>query len=833
MSLDNIEFSLKKLFNNHRIIFWYDTKEELSEEFENLDEKDFKKINVKGNEFEVKHILVKQEPDAKFLLYFSGERPAHEDNWLLDLELAHHVFHTDQEAMYLQELGLDYYLKELVTEHIEFFRAKERRVKLKELLGVGDEHEAIRSKMLAVVFNSDYVSLSSFIQAHGTAFIYNNEKFDKDLNRYNLANYYWGKIKTRFNYEVEIPSIYDFLLEVFNSNFDLGGKAKIPKESKLLLSLWQDSIQYKESFGKLSEKISVDIDLENKLNNISLDAIIDDNLFKLSDFKIIHELTDLILGEEISLDKSLQYIKQRENKNWYNQFENFYQCLEFGAKTISLIRKYRSRTFKSFNEGTQAYALELYEVDKMYRKFIWNYRQTNQNRILSDLCNKIEKVYSNDWLLAINNNWQSVIDDIKEWPTKQSWSQQQFFEQHVKPFMVKKQRLFVIISDALRYECGVELNNRLLAENRFQSYIEPIISSLPSYTQLGMASLLPNKDISFKGKSIGISVDGISSSGVQGRGKILETNSGVRATAVKAEDFMKMNAAKDGRDFVKQYDLIYIFHNRIDKTGDDKTTEEKVFNAVEDEIQFLMDMIKRIGNSLNGNNMMITSDHGFIYQYNELDESDFSASNHKGEIWKDNRRFVIGRGLSNDGATKAFKASELNISSDADVLIPKSINRLRVKGAGSRFVHGGASLQEIVIPLLKITKQRQDTTTAVDIDIIKSTDRITTNIHAVSFIQSDLVGEQVLPRTIRAGIYAEDDELLSDHFKFHFDIAEGSERQREVKHKFLLISKATGKYKNQRVKLILEEPVEGTTKWKTYKDYYYTLNISFTNDFDM
>lgn len=833
MSLDNIEFSLKKLFNSHRIIFWYDTKEELFEEFENLEDKSFNKVHVQGNEFEVKHILVKQQPEAKFLLYFTGDKPEHEDNWLLDLELSNHIFHTDQEAMFLQEIGLDYHLKELVTEHIEFFKAKDRRLKLKELLGVGDEHEAIRSKMLAVVFNSDYVSLSSFIQAHGTAYIDQNEKFDKDLKRFNLLDYYWNRIKLRFNYESDTPSIYDFLLEVFQSNFKVQGKTKISKESKLLLSLWQDSIQYKESFGKLSELISTDIGLEDKLNDISLDDIIDDNLFKLSDFKIIHELTTLILTEEISLDKALQYIKHRENKNWYTFFENFYQCLEYGAKTISLIRKYGKKTFKDFAKGTQDYASELYEVDKMYRKYVWNYRQTNQNRILSELSIKIEKIYSNDWLLTINNNWQSVVDNLNEWPTEEIWSQKQFFEQHVKPFTSKKNKLFVIISDALRYECGVELNKRLLAENRFQSSIEPMVSSLPSYTQLGMASLLPNKKISFKDKSDGISVDGMFSSGIQGRSKILEVNSGVRATAIKAEDFMKMNAAKDGRDFAKQYDLIYIYHNRIDKSGDDKTTEEKVFESVESEVIFLMDIIKRIGNSLNGNSMMITSDHGFIYQHNELEESDFSVSKHKGEVWKENRRFVIGKGLTNDTATKSFKASNLNISSDADVLIPKSINRLRVKGAGSRFVHGGASLQEIVIPLLKITKQRQNTTSAVDIDIIKSTDRITTNIHAVSFIQSNLVSEQVLARTIRAGIYAEDGELLSDQFKFTFDITEGTERQREVKYKFLLISKATGKYKNQRVKLVLEEPVGGTTKWKAYKDYSYSLNISFTNDFDM
>src|SRR5690606_3837723 len=137
------------------------------------------------------------------------------------------------------------------------------------------------------------------------------------------------------------------------------------------------------------------------------------------------------------------------------------------------------------------------------------------------------------------------------------------------------------------------------------------------------------------------------------------------------------------------------------------------------------------------------------------------------------------------------------------------INRLRVKGAGSRFIHGGSTLQEIVIPVIRISKKRQDTTTQVDIDIIKSTDKITTNILAVSFIQTDLVSKQVLPRIIRAVIRAEDGEDLSDQFKFKFDIGDGSERQREVKHRFQLSSKASGKYRNQRVKLVLEEPVDG------------------------
>lgn len=829
--MSKIEEALIKRFKDHRVIFWYDEKEELYEQFSELNIKGIDKIHVQGNEFEVKYIINKQQPKGKFLLYFNGEKPNNEENWLLDIELAHHVFRTDQEAMFLQEIGLGYHLKELVTEHIEFYKAKDRRLKLKELLGEGDEHEDIRGKMLAVLFNTNYVNLNTFIHAHSLDYIDGNERFDNDLERYKLTSYYWGKIKHQFNYESETPSIYDFLLEVFNNNFALGDKTELTKESRLLLSLWKDTIKYRESFGRVADKIAEDIDVESKLNNSELDDIVNDDLFRLSDRKIIHDLAKLVSEESISAEKVVQLIKKRENKFWYSESEFLYKCLEHGTETIALIRKLSDTNYTNFNDGIDSYSSSLFKVDQAYRKFIWSYRQAKQNKILSDLMEKIEKVYSNDWLLKYNNNWQKVVDGLDVWPTSERTSQQRFFEQHVRSFTLKKQRLFVIISDALRYENGAELSKRVQSENRYESSIEPMVSSLPSYTQLGMASLLPNKELSFKVKSDSIIVDGMSSTGIQGRSKILAKNSGVRATAIKADEFMNMNSAKEGREFVKQYDLIYIYHNRIDKTGDDKTSEERVFEAVEDELNFLMDMMKKITN-MNGNNIMVTADHGYIYQHHELDESDFSKSNHKGETWKENRRFVIGKDLSNDSATRAFKASELNISSDADILIPKSINRLRVKGAGTRFVHGGASLQEIVIPLLKITKKREDTTSAVDIEIIKSTDRITTNILAVSFIQKNLVTEQVLPRKLRAAIYAEDGESLSDMFKYTFDIEKGSERNREVKHRFQLMAKASGKYKNQRVKLVLEEPLEGTTKWKHYNDFYYTLNISFTNDFD-
>lgn len=829
--MNKIEEALSKLFTKHRIIIWYDESAELRTEFDELALEGIEKLVVDKNEFYVKYLINREKPNNSFLLYLPYKKPNNSDNWLLDMELAYYVFQTKQEAMFAQELELDYDFTALIAEHIEFFKSKERRIQLKDLLGKEDDFQAIRYKMLAVLFNTDNVSLISFIQIHASAYSDGNERYDRELERYSLKLFYWKEISRKYGYTNETPTTYDFLIEVFSNNFSIGKRTGIAKESKILISMWKDSILYKDAFRTLSRKISVDLKIESLLNDASIDDVLDDDLFELIDRKIISELAKLICEEGISADRLSQLIKKRENKYWYLDYEDFYACLDMGVQMINLIRKIDTTAVPSFEEGIKSYTEKLHQIDYYYRKYIYHYRRAKQNKVLQPLTDKVEKVYCNDWLLDYGNRWQKIIDGTDKWYNQYRMAQGRFFADHVQPFVSKGQRLFVIISDAFRYECAKDCLQKIQSEKRFEGELEHMVSTLPSYTQLGMAALLPNKQMSFQKESEYILIDGNSTQGVQARGKILEQYAGVRATAINAEDFMKMNSATDGREFAKKYDLIYIYHNRIDKVGDDKTSEEKVFEAVEQEIEFLMDVLKKIAN-VNGNNMFITADHGFLYQNKELAESDFSIGEITGDIWKESRRYVIGKNLSGDTSTKHFTAEQLNLSGDAEVLIPKSINRIRIKGAGARYVHGGATLQEIVLPLLKVTKKRQDTTKQVDVDIIKSADKITTNILAISFLQTELVSDKVLPRQIRSALYANDGEMLSDLFSYQFDVTEGTERMREVKHRFHLSSKASGKYKSQRIKLLLEEPVEGTSKWKQYREYAFTLNISFTNDFD-
>lgn len=829
MSEETIHKALNTLFQNNRVVFWYDDHSKLKDQFDELQFSDVEKVEVQNNQFELKYRILKEEKQ-KFLLYFPSGEPAFKDNWLLDLQLAHRIFNSDQESMFLQEVGLGYHFKELIRQHIVFFENKERRAKLSDLITEDDKDRDIQYKMMAVMFGVDYATLEAFIQVYANAFNDGNDRIEKALDRYNLKELFWKDVSRKFNYHNETPSIYDFLMDVFSRNFKPTAGSRSAKESRILLALWKDAISYQDAFQKISDKVAEDLNINDKLDSQNFESLLDEDVFRAVDLKIIHDLIHNLTLENIDLQKVLSIIKQRENKYWYPQFKHFYKSIQHAAELINQVRSISTLEFGSIEEGAVNYSKDLFLVDFHYRKFIYNYRMTNQNGVLSALNEKVSKVYTNDWLFGGNDLWQKTIDATKEWPISANHAQKNFFKVHVQPYINKGQRLFVVISDALRYENAWELWKDLQAEQRYEAEMDYMITSLPSYTQLGMAALLPNEQLTIT-KDTSVMVDGMSSLGIPGRTKILEQHSGVRASAILAEDFMNMNANTEGRTYVKDLDLIYIYHNQIDKTGDDKTSEVKVFDAVESELEFLKKLLRQIAN-VNGNNILITADHGYIYQNDTLDESDFADAGASGDIWKENRRFIIGQNLTAGNAVKKFSGSDLGLNSDIDVLIPKGINRLRIKGAGSRFVHGGATLQEIIVPVLDVTKKRKDTTRQVDVDIIKSTDKITTNILAVTFIQSELCSDKVLPRQIRAMIKAEDGSQLSDIFTFNFDIEEGTERERAVRHRFQLSASASGKYKGQQVSLVIEEPVANSTKWKTYAEHNFQLNISFMNDFD-
>ncbi|WP_028584967.1 BREX-1 system phosphatase PglZ type A [Desulfogranum mediterraneum] len=834
---DRIGQALRKLFERHRIVFWYDAKQELRNDFEALILPGIEKVDIRNNEYGIKYRLLCEEPEQKFLLYHEGPQPADLDNWLLDLQLGQGEFRTDQVAIWLSELDLDLDFVKLVAEHAEFFRAIKRKEALKKLLLPDDTRGSIRLKMLAVCTGSEPL-LDSVVGSLLQEYAAKRDEKIKMIGRCGLNLFLWEQVSRCYGYTTtepgDEPGVGDFVIELFQSCYAMAtdGTVRLTPDALVFLKRWKDSRQLESSFEILSGDCAEVLGIKNDIATRDFRQLLELDYFRCIDDQIIYDLVTAVTNRTVSGGGVALWVRQRRQSHWHREYHHLYEAVDFAAQFIDHLAE-ATLSMESLADGIQRYIQSWYKLDQLYRKHIYHVRASGQTSLLGTLAEQIENLYSNNYLLKVNDYWQTFVDEAGSWAAQPIPLQKTFFERWVRPFLKKGKKICVIISDGMRYEVGNELLSRIRQEDRYGAELAPMLSMLPSYTQLGMAALLPNTNLMVAENQSGtVLVDGLSSQGTTNRAKILQQALSTQVTAVKADELMALKG-DECRALVRDHDVIYVYHNRIDGTGDKRESEERVFAAVEETLEELVRLIKKLTGA-NASNLLVTSDHGFIYQNRAIDESDFSGAEVEGkQILVRDRRFVLGRGLQEASGLRAFTSSQLGLAGDIEVQIPKSINRLRQKGSGSRYVHGGASLQEVVLPVLTINKKRQSDVTAVEVEIIRgSSSVITSGQLAVALYQAQPATDKVQSRTLRAGIYTETGELISDSHDLHFDFSSENPRERELQIRMVLTRKADA-VNGREVIFRLTEKHTGTSHYKEYKSVRYLMRRSFTSDFDV
>ncbi len=834
--MNEIEQALTRIFNRHRIIFWYDLKRELRHEFDAVSLPGVEKIALGNNQFGVKYRILRQQPDQKFLLYHEGPPPPDLENWLLDVQLAHGQFRADQVSLWLSEIGLGLEFVDVVEPHADFFQAARRREALKEALQKDDTPRQVRLKMMAVCARAE-PRLDDILKNLLDELAEDRDDKMRLIERSSLSDFLWEQLERAYGYTSDSPGLRDFVITLFKSCYAMavGETPQLNSDALVFLKQWKDSVRHQQAFGALSADCADILGIEEDLQGRDYRDLLGVETFELVDRKILSDLVRDVAKRTISGIETERLIRRRRQGHWYADYEHEYTAVEEAAAFMDTLERV-DLTADAFAGSAIAGVVEQYtgiwyQLDQRYRKFIYHVRQSGQTTLFDTLAQKVENLYTNSYLLKVNNWWQTVVDELAVWDWRPILSQETFFERLVEPFLARDNKVFVVISDGMRYEIGEELLRLIRQEDRYEADIEAALTLLPSYTQLGMAALLPHERMEIADDGSTVLVDGESSVGTENRKKILEQALPGRATALRAEDLLAMNR-DESRALFREHDVVYVYHNRIDATGDKRDSEERVFDASEAALEELVRIVKKLANA-NVTNMLVTADHGFIYQNETLDESDFAGQEPVGaEIKKLNRRFVLGRGLMETSSFKRFTASQMGLDGDIEMLIPKSINRLRVRGAGSRYVHGGASLQEIVIPILKINKKRESDVRYVNVDILRSgSSIITAGQLSVNFYQTEPTTEKVHPRRLRAGIYTQDGVLISDRHEILFDLTSDNPRDREMSVRFILTQKAD-EANDQEVLLRLEEQVEGTAHYRAYKTVRYTLRRAFTSDFD-
>jgi uncharacterized protein (TIGR02687 family) len=830
---DRIAASLRRLFEENRIVFWYDADRDMRGEFDAADLQGVTKLEIANNEFGLKYHILRQEPGANFLLFKDGPEPPMADNWLLDVQLATVVFKADQAAIWLAELGLPLQFEAVVRGHIEFFRAKGRVDALKRLMQTSDTQTQMRLRMLAVCAGAEG-GLDTVIEALLGELASGKDDALRLMERSSLTEFLWTQVDQAYGYRSDEPDFEDFAITLFQSAYAraFGEDGALNAEALLVFRRWKNNRHWADAFEVLSARYQDLLKIEADLQSRDFRKLMGIDHFEEIDRQIIRQIVQAMSTQTVSAPEVLTWVRERRQSHWYRKYADIYQAIGFATEFQQALAE-ANLGMTSPAEGVRRYVTSWYKLDQLYRKFIYHMQQSGQASLLADLYASVENRYTNSFVLAVNDAWQDQIAGLNEWKIPGYASQAAFYRDQAAEYRRKDQKVAVIISDALRYEVAEECLRRIRALDRFDAELKPMISSLPSYTQLGMAALLPHNGLAMAEDGSGdILAGGENTKGTAARERLLATGrQGDSAKALKSEDVMNMRT-EEGKALFRDNHIVYIYHNRIDAIGDKLQTEDRLPEAAEDAIEDLTKLVRKL-TSANFSNILITADHGFLYQHRALDESDFAIADPQGtEILFRNRRFVIGRGLNETAGMKHFSASGLGLSGDLEVLIPNSINRMRVKGAGSRFVHGGASLQEIIIPVIRVGKQREADVGHVEVQIfVTGRSLISSGQTAVTLYQVQPVSDKMRPRELLAGIYAADGTLVSDEYTLIFDFRSENAREREMPRKFLL-SREADRFNNQDVILKLRERVGKTSHYQDYASHRFQLRRGITTDFD-
>ncbi|MGV8155230.1 MAG: BREX-1 system phosphatase PglZ type A [Alkaliphilus sp.] len=784
--------------NRRNIIFWYDYDKEFENEIEGLSFDNTKVVILSDNNaFALKLDIEEKNPGTNYLLYAPFEKPEDRENWLLDIQKYSEEFTTDRAVYEMKRLGItDEALKPVIKSSIKFFE-NDKRVKKLESFGIA-EYDT-KSLEIAIISVLARLKISDFDELIKILLKEDLEGIDnliKDINKYSDLDSFYNHIKQRFEYVSDEFKIDEFAAMLFFTRFAYEYEGKLPSVlNKLKLSKISEVVvfindfikdeNYTETAEKYSRRYEEVLNIRKILEEVSTEKFIKCETFKVLDETIIERTIKNIIDGNKEFDGYIRNAKDRRISLWKNSFENEYKALINGLELLQKFDYLSDKfTVESLNDFYEMYTTEFRQLDYHYRKFYYHYDQIDNKDTLSELDQMVENTYVTGYLDTVSMQWTKLIEEeglvnLDDVRYKKQWN---FYNDFVSGYAKKDDRIFVIISDAMRYEVGSELTTELLKERRAEITLSAMQGIIPSYTKFGMASLLPRSVMTYDKKE-GIRINDISTSGTKNREKIL-SQVNAESLAIRYDDIKHLKGAEYKANFAGKK-LVYIYHDAIDKIGHAGSP----FEAAEVAISEIKDIVRSLVNHISATKIIITADHGFIYQRSNLAGYDKMKKLKNDSVIESDRRYILSTEKSDDmnllnlSLNEAFHTREL-----LQVIVPKGSIRFKTQGSEGNFVHGGATLQEMVVPVIEYFDKRSDDFKAkkVEVEMTSITRKLTKRITNLEFIQTKSISEKNLTLNLKLYFVGVDNKRVSNEVMIIADSNSSLPENRSFKEKFVL-----------------------------------------------
>ncbi|WP_277222171.1 BREX-1 system phosphatase PglZ type A [Peptoniphilus vaginalis] len=858
MDFVEINRDLKEKFNkpyeefyNRRVIVWIDEAREFEDQIDSLTIENVKILKMSEyNKFSLKKTLIYDDVYSDYLVYCPLRFDNPEDNWIEDVFIYSEIYRADLvtvqiDNMDLMDSNLD--IRDTVKKYKKFFNAKSRRESVRKFSKDINSSSRLELAIMAVLTGSE-IKPDAIIREVLKAGLdkEDNDIYDK-IENYMIEDSFWLLIEQGTGYIDENRSLFDLFKHItltascrsMNARIFDGLESFVSRSHEdfcfQFVENWIRDSYDREKFFEYANEVSDDINLYDNLLNNNLFDFDQNQIFPCVDEVILSKLMINIKDDIIDPQEIYETCDNRRVLAWFNKFSNYYEIIYYMGK----IKEFYNNNQNAFHMGSsediwESYANYFYLMDTYYRKFHKFYQLSleDPNLNLDDLAkytlDRVEGIYENWFLDKFLSNWTSAASDYFEAYGRIPDLDQQvdFYKNHVAKV---DSRVFVIISDAMRYEVARELYEDLGKDMQCQISIDNIEGTFPTITSFGMASLLPNNglEVDIKNDLVKVLIDG-ESTDMPNREKILR-KANVNSKLLKYEDFVKMKKAEQ-RSETKGMEVVYIYHDKIDRTSHSSETE--VFNACDKTIDELKNLVKTLVSNLSAINIFITSDHGFLYNYKDWDEHN-KVDNFVAESTLEyGRRYVITD--SSDDAEYLMPIKCISDQKGFRAFTPKDNLRIKKRGGGINFVHGGVSPQEKMVPLIKYKHLRNDSkeykknkniydVKPVELNLLSKSRKIINSIFNLSFYQSEIIS---FNREASCFIlYFEDENgfKISDEVKIIADRSSGDDQDRIFNAIFNL---NPYNYDNRKTYYLIIKEEDNKLETKTIE---FNIDIPYTN----
>ena len=777
-------------FYQRRIIFWYDEDQEFADKLDEIVLENAKTVILTGsNAFAVKKLLNHDDLTSNYLVYSPVSYNRQDDNWLLDIELYSEEFRADLISIWMDEMDIPSTpaMRKQVKHYRKYFNAKDRRARIVAQNKIPSTPAQLHMAVMAAICGLKNPQPNQIIRSVFRAGldVQNNATYREFIN-YGSEDAFWAMVRQGCGFYEEEHDLGRLAIHLLLTASTRTLRPEYLAGLDIFISMPHQAYCYdfisewlhgedREQLYDVARYVEDEAHLNQRFAKLAVDDLVNTECFPCINEVILTKLMTEISNHIIDVDTISATVEKRRTCAWYEPFENFYDGLLQVANMQRFFKEHSAGFHTADAKGIwKEYTENYYQMDTYYRLFHLSFQKSleTSNILLDDLfkhvADKVEGLYSHWFLGGLGNNWSDVCADELEQYGKvlEIAKQEDFYRSRIKN---SDTRVFVIISDALRYEVAASLADQLRRETQSKVSLSSMQSIFPSITKFGMAALLPHKELGAEVRNdiLTVFADAQSTASTN-RDKVLK-NENPSSVALQYKNIIGMKRAERSA-LVKGMDVVYLYHDTIDDAS--HTSDTSVFPACDKAISELKNLVRIIVNEFGGTRIMITADHGFLYTYSPLNEDDkVDKTSFNGMDVEYGRRYAI---MQKGAAPKYLMPVKfLDGKSEFDGFAPRESIRIKMNGGGLNFVHGGISLQEMVVPVIeyrylrndsmeyKRNKQKYDTK-PVTVSLLSANRKISNMIFSLNFYQKDAVGDNREATTYLVYFTDESGKQISD-----------------------------------------------------------------------